>query len=281
MGVKKALSIAAATGMLLITGVSINHVAAESYSHSQQQNLNFEGRSMPGIRFDWAELENANFRHADLRNADFSSAVLKDCNMQNADLRGANLSWVKFIRCDMRGAIVNGASFKSAQFPRSMVAGVNFGEANMEDSEMYGADFDTPVPLTVQQILDSLIDPATGKINLSINFDYNKTTIKPEGMELLEKLATALNAPELEGTEFMIEGHTDSIGSHGYNRKLSERRAKRVLTTLTGTFNVNPGILSSQGYGETRPIADNDTDYGRAQNRRVSIVNMTIELDAM
>jgi OOP family OmpA-OmpF porin len=73
------------------------------------------------------------------------------------------------------------------------------------------------------------------------------------------------------GLHVVIEGHTDSVGSHGYNMKLSQRRADAVRDYM-----VQQGISASRietaAYGETRPVASNDTAAGRAQNRRVDIV---------
>jgi outer membrane protein W len=69
----------------------------------------------------------------------------------------------------------------------------------------------------------------------------------------------------------LVEGHTDSIGSDAYNMGLSDRRAKAVFDYLSSR-GVDPARMSSVGYGETRPIADNATDEGRQQNRRVMLI---------
>lgn len=69
-----------------------------------------------------------------------------------------------------------------------------------------------------------------------------------------------------------IQGHTDNIGTDAYNQPLSEAGARAVVSWLM-QHNVGPARLSARGYGKTRPIADNATDEGRAQNRRVEIAN--------
>jgi outer membrane protein OmpA-like peptidoglycan-associated protein len=69
----------------------------------------------------------------------------------------------------------------------------------------------------------------------------------------------------------LIEGHTDSVGTDAYNQDLSERRAMAVKTALIRA-NVDPARINTYGYGETRPIAGNNTDAGRLKNRRVEIV---------
>ncbi len=76
-------------------------------------------------------------------------------------------------------------------------------------------------------------------------------------------------------TALRIEGHTDSIGSEQANLALSEKRARQVYQTLVGTYGVNGARLSVRGYGEQQPVADNATEQGRSQNRRVRLVPYT------
>ena len=67
----------------------------------------------------------------------------------------------------------------------------------------------------------------------------------------------------------MLEGHTDSVGTDAYNQRLSERRANAVREVLVNQYGVEAGRVDAVGYGESRPVADNATDAGRAINRRV------------
>ena len=100
-------------------------------------------------------------------------------------------------------------------------------------------------------------------------FDFNKYTLKPEAREKLAKVSGILLAyPDLKT---QVEGYTDSIGSDEYNQKLSEERAGSVRTYLVGESVLDANI-SAIGFGKTRPIADNSTNKGRAQNRRVELV---------
>jgi outer membrane protein OmpA-like peptidoglycan-associated protein len=68
-----------------------------------------------------------------------------------------------------------------------------------------------------------------------------------------------------------IHGHTDNVGNDGENLKLSENRAKAVYSFLT-TLNIEASRLSYKGFGETKPLAGNDSEAGRAQNRRTEFV---------
>ena len=102
-----------------------------------------------------------------------------------------------------------------------------------------------------------------------INFDFNKATIRPESMGTLNMIVSILkDNPELK---FEIGGYTDSDGDDQYNLKLSEQRAKSVLDQLV-SMGVDASRLSSKGYGENKPISDNTTPEGKANNRRVEFV---------
>jgi outer membrane protein OmpA-like peptidoglycan-associated protein len=101
-----------------------------------------------------------------------------------------------------------------------------------------------------------------------ILFDVNKSTIQPAGKDNLQKLAEILN--KYDETDILIEGHTDSTGPEEYNMDLSIRRANSVGTYLAGN-EVSPARFKLLGYGETQPVASNETVEGRQQNRRVEI----------
>ena len=102
-----------------------------------------------------------------------------------------------------------------------------------------------------------------------INFDVDSATIKPESKATLDDITAVLKSkPDWKLT---IEGHTDSTGNDAHNQQLSGQRAASVKTYL-----VNAGIadarLATQGFGATKPVAPNETEIGRAQNRRVELV---------
>ena len=102
-------------------------------------------------------------------------------------------------------------------------------------------------------------------------FEFDKATIKPESYPLLDQVAAIIEAhPEL--AHVRIEGHTDRVGSAEYNRGLSRDRARSVKTYLVEQGHVAAGRLSVAGYGFDRPIDTNDTDEGRAKNRRVEFM---------
>ncbi|MCB9527831.1 MAG: OmpA family protein [Myxococcales bacterium] len=108
------------------------------------------------------------------------------------------------------------------------------------------------------------------ELNESIYFDLGKYTIQARSFPILDKVAEALNANAFV-KKIRIEGHTDSQGSDAFNLTLSRNRAKAVLDYLAKK-GVSRKRMDSQGYGETRPIASNEEETGRAQNRRVDFI---------
>lgn len=102
----------------------------------------------------------------------------------------------------------------------------------------------------------------------NIFFDVNKYDLKPESQVELDKLVQLLQ--ENPTVKVQIEGHTDNIGSAADNMKLSENRAKAVVNYLVSK-NISVTRLIAKGFGATRPIAENNSEEGRAQNRRTEL----------
>jgi outer membrane protein OmpA-like peptidoglycan-associated protein len=100
-------------------------------------------------------------------------------------------------------------------------------------------------------------------------FDFDKYTLKPGAREKLAKVSGILLA--YPGLKVQLEGYTDSIGSDEYNQTLSQNRANAVMSYLVEQGVPQAG-LSALGYGKANPVASNDTDAGRQQNRRVEMV---------
>lgn len=99
-------------------------------------------------------------------------------------------------------------------------------------------------------------------------FDFNKAELKSSAYPNITKLAQFLQ--ENPDRQVIVEGYTDSVGSASYNLGLSERRANSVRTALVRA-GVEPARIVAQGYGKEYPVADNSSESGRAQNRRVEV----------
>ena len=100
-------------------------------------------------------------------------------------------------------------------------------------------------------------------------FAVNSSSLKPGSYDELDRVAKVLN--QYPQTTISIGGHTDSTGTEEYNQKLSERRAEVVKNALAG-MGVNPSRMTAIGYGESKPVADNNIEAGRQMNRRVEIL---------
>src|SRR3990170_7918855 len=99
-------------------------------------------------------------------------------------------------------------------------------------------------------------------------FDFDKSNVKPEAGAILDRLVAFMR--ENKDKKAALSGHTDSVGTDAYNQKLSQRRVDSGKDYVVKK-GVESGRISGQGFGESKPIADNKTKEGRAKNRRVEI----------
>ena len=108
-----------------------------------------------------------------------------------------------------------------------------------------------------------------GHIALYINFDFGKSTIRDESKPVIDQIVQMMKAnPDLK---IGVEGHTDNVGTPASNKTLSEARAKSVVSAIVAQ-GVSADRLSPAGFGQDKPIADNNMEEGRAKNRRVELV---------
>jgi outer membrane protein OmpA-like peptidoglycan-associated protein len=105
---------------------------------------------------------------------------------------------------------------------------------------------------------------------VGLNFDSGAAQIKPQNFELLQKVEKAIDV--FPRSELTIEGHTDSYGGDDMNQTLSQQRAESVQQYMINAMRIPTYRLIATGYGETRPIASNETASGRERNRRIDIV---------
>ena len=130
---------------------------------------------------------------------------------------------------------------------------------------MAPAPASAPAPAPVPVIV-----PISEKVSYSADafFDFDKAVLKPAGKASLDDLSSKLKGMNLE--VIIAVGHTDSVGTDGYNQKLSIRRAESVKAYLQGK-GVEANRIYTEGKGEKQPVADNKSTDGRAKNRRVEI----------
>jgi chemotaxis protein MotB len=123
------------------------------------------------------------------------------------------------------------------------------------------------------------------KVNMldEILFDSGKTTIKPEGVEVLERVGEILR--NVKERAINVEGHTDNVPigpelakKYPTNWELSAARATNVARYLQEKIGIDPTLLSATGYGEHHPVDSNETEEGKARNRRIEIVLVPTEI---
>jgi OOP family OmpA-OmpF porin len=112
---------------------------------------------------------------------------------------------------------------------------------------------------------------AKGSVDIyGILFDFDKDNLKPESKETLDQIALLMKGDGKLKLE--IVGHTDSRGRKNYNLDLSKRRAANVVAALVSDYRIAADRLTASGAGDTKPVDTNDSDEGRAKNRRVELV---------
>lgn len=105
---------------------------------------------------------------------------------------------------------------------------------------------------------------------LGLTFPVGESVIDPQYHDLLNRVLRAIQ--EFPGSRVTVEGHTDSFGSATKNQTLSQERADAVARYILDAMRMDPSLIDAIGYGESRPVANNDTKGGRAQNRRIEVI---------
>ena len=132
-------------------------------------------------------------------------------------------------------------------------------------SSVRSVDVAPPAQKRVEVTRDQIV------IHEKIQFEFDSDVIKQESFDLLAEIAATIRShPEILGLR--VEGHASAEGSDDYNLELSERRANSVFRHLVEQGKIDEGRLTHAGYGESRPIASNDDEAGRARNRRVQFM---------
>jgi len=167
------------------------------------------------------------------------------------------------------------ATFKSnsvtGKYTVMLPSGKNYGiVVKATDYLFHSENVDIPLSTGYQEIIKDIelqsISVGSKIVLRNIFFDFDKDSLRPESTNELERLAKLLN--DIPSLKIEISSHTDSKGSDEYNQRLSQLRSVRVVNYLINEKKIAQDRLVAKGYGETKPIATNDTDEGRQQNRR-------------
>lgn len=198
---------------------------------------------------------------------------LAGCATPNTDPSSDRAWYQQPIVCGIAGGLIGGgigyATASDADEERHGVVGANVGAAA---GALLCADR-SPEPVAEPEPMpepEPAPEPEFEPVTLSsdVTFAFDSAELRPGAESELNQVADTLSAnPEVRVT---IAGHTDSVGSNEYNLGLSEERADSVRTYLMSQ-GISGNRMMATGYGEERPVATNETDEGRALNRRVEI----------
>lgn len=168
------------------------------------------------------------------------------------------------------GAVVGGAVGKVAgSTAKGAIVGAVVGGVA---GGLIGARMDRQAKELEQNIQGATVERVGEGIQVTfasgLLYDFDSDLVKSDARTNLRELATSLD--RYPGTDVIIIGHTDDVGSDSYNQGLSERRARAAADYLM-TQGVSGARIRTRGLGESEPIASNETEYGRASNRRVEV----------
>jgi len=138
------------------------------------------------------------------------------------------------------------------------------GEVGVVELEGFQQTIKAPTAVQMKKDID-----ANGKAILNINFDTDKSNLKPDGQLVVDEILTLLKNDT--NLKIAIEGHTDNAGPADRNKKLSSERANTILKFLTSK-GIAPSRLTATGFGAERPLVANDSEANMAKNRRVELV---------
>jgi outer membrane protein OmpA-like peptidoglycan-associated protein len=267
----------------------------------------FENMDLRGYDFSGYVLERVKFKDTDLEGADFSGAVLERVEFDHVNLEGADFSDTVFSRVEFEHSLLARACFVYATMQRT-----DFDDSDLTDAIWIGVaaertDFknsdrgamitrgpdrcgehhssiggtvlktslvERPSVTPAAVIEEALAEGADARVDLTVNFAVDSDRVEGEAHAQILEIASALEAPGLVKQRILVEGHTDGDGDASYNVDLSYRRAIAVMRMLTERYEIPADRLQVKGYGEDRPIADNQSHEGKALNRRVTLVNL-------
>jgi len=260
-----------------------------------------------GYDFSGYHLERVKFVDTDLEGADFRGAILERVKFDNVNLEGADFSDTTLSRVDFDDSLLGGACFIYSTMERTefeysdltnvVWIGVQAERTDFKDSNrgrlitrgpancfehhsaidgnvIHAAALDRPEVTSAAVIAETLSQGTDARVDLTVNFPYDSDRVEGEAHAQILEIAEALAAPGLDGRRILVEGHTDADGEAGYNTDLSYRRAIAVTRMLVESYDIPSDRLEVKGFGEDRPIAENDSEEGRAINRRVTLVNL-------
>lgn len=167
------------------------------------------------------------------------------------------------------------AEMADGSYTKTLKAGVYTVKVNAEDKQYL--PYERSITMEAGKTLElevALVKKEFKIVLPNVYFEFDKSDIKPESYSVLDEAAKTIKTvlSTTPDAKFEVQGHTDSKGSDAYNQKLSDARANSVKNYLVTNHQIPGARLMARGYGESKPVASNDSDAGRAKNRRVEFV---------
>lgn len=170
------------------------------------------------------------------------------------------------------GAIIGGAiGAATGNTAAGAIIGATVGGAT---GAVIGRKMDKQAEKLEREVAGAKVERVGEGIKLTFDsgilFAVNSSELTANAKSNIAKMAKIVNEPDNDNTNILIEGHTDSSGEDNYNQNLSEERA-RAVSNYAKTLGVKANRFTIKGYGETQPVASNDTEAGKRDNRRVEV----------
>jgi len=269
---------------------STGTIAGKRFVASDLRGHDFSGQDLSGAIFSASDLRSANFANTNLEGAIFNGSDLRSARLSGANLKGAKFKGVDLRSATLRNAcLVNakivGSDLGNSDLSGAVLVGAKLVGNDMAGSTISGAIYNGPAKCPTQvasarpmvtpaQEIKQALSTDAGKVDLTVNFEHDSDKVQSEGHVQILEIANALRSPELANRRIRIEGHTDNTGGDNYNMDLSYRRAITVMRALSEKYSISSGRFEVKGFGESQPVASNDTGTGRGLNRRVTLVNL-------
>lgn len=267
----------------LLAGIGVNHLSSEGISKVSNSSSNSESSILPGsISAIESSCEYSLIKDGQpiaVDNCEKNGLKSNETNFIGTLAGGAFYSVTDSLalRSEVRVTqdfsnstfdLLAGVGLTYSFLPRKTAAVMPVDGDDDQDGVLNSRDKCPGTPINI--VVDEDGCPQTTVENLSkvlnVLFDVNQSHVKPMYFSEIEEVAKLLR--EYPDARVEIQGHTDSTASEAYNQSLSERRAQAIRNILVNHFNIGADRVTSKGYGESQPIADNNTLEGRALNRR-------------
>jgi|GEM_PF-2290828 len=264
------------------------NLADATFTGGDFSRTNFSGTDLAGAVFTNVDLSRVNFSSANLAGAVFIDVELSRAEFSGACMLGASITGGNLSRTTWGGAIITGMKRVEGDYSRADLSGALDGPADCSSlgfqTSSVRSNTSTVTNETVEIVKTRKFKQATeitqalerkdSRVDLTVNFATDSDQIVAEAHSQVLEIASALKSDSLQGIELLVEGHTDHDGSDDYNIDLSYRRAVTVVNTLSEMYGVSSSRLKVKGYGESQPVASNQSESGKALNRRVTLVRL-------